>query len=325
MTAYANTWLQFAFPVYIWLLVVVVICSCRFWKFSDIVGSNAVSVLATLFVLSYAKLLRAVIIAVSPISIRDSGGNDTLLWIVNENVHFLEGPHAALFAMALLVLIVYIIPLTLLTLFAPCMQARNQHRLLKWVNKLKPLLDAFQGPYEDNYRYWTGTMLLLRVVLFTVFAAEIHGDPSVNLFIIVLAMLVVFLYQSHRGSPYRNRINWFLETFFHINLAIFSLASLFTKRSDVAVNSQEYIACIAVGSAFVAFCGILFGHLIIAVHASSKLACVVEVVRRLKHWKPRPPKTTNGEDSFQSSAPLSSTDVALSELREPLMDIIEDN
>ena len=319
MTAYTKTWLQFAFPVYIWSLVIIVICSCRFWKFSYIVGSNAVSVLATLLVLSYAKLLRVVILAVSLISIRDSEGKGTLLWIVNGNVRFLEGPHAALFAMALLVLLVYIIPLTLLTLFAPCMQAWNQHRLLRWVNKLKPLLDAFQGPYKDKYRYWTGIMLLLRTVLFTVFATEFHGDPSVNYFTIALAMLIVFLYQSLRGSPYTNKVNWFLEVFFNLNLGIFSMASLFIKRSKSAVHNQEYLSCIAVGSVFIVSCGILLGHLIIEASASSKL---VKVVEKLKYWKPRTPQTSISDDSSQPSTPLSSTNVALSELREPL---IEDN
>ena len=57
MDAYIRTWLQFAFPFYIWMIVGVIIylsrCSTTIVK---LVGSSAVSVLATLFLLSYRKL-----------------------------------------------------------------------------------------------------------------------------------------------------------------------------------------------------------------------------------------------------------------------------
>ena len=32
-------------------------------------------------------------------------------------------------------------------------------------NRFKPLFDAYMGPYKDRYRYWTGILLLARVVL----------------------------------------------------------------------------------------------------------------------------------------------------------------
>ena len=47
--------------------------------------------------------------------------------------------------------------------------------------KLKPLLDAYQGPYKDTFRYWTGMMLVVRIGLFTVLASNILGDVRVNL------------------------------------------------------------------------------------------------------------------------------------------------
>ena len=59
-------WLQFTFPFYIWMIVGIIIylsrCSTTVVK---LVGSSAVSVLATLFLLSYTKLQRTVITAFS--------------------------------------------------------------------------------------------------------------------------------------------------------------------------------------------------------------------------------------------------------------------
>ena len=178
MTAYGHTWLQFVFPVYIWLLVVLLIYTSRYSvTASKMIGQNAVSVLATLFLLSYAKLLRTVISAVASISLEDEDRKSHLLWRMDANVPYFSPPHAVLFSTALLAVLLYILPLTLLTLLAPLLQARTNHRMMRWVVRIKPLLDAYQGPYKDKYRNWTGVTLLLRIILFTAFAAK-HSRQS---------------------------------------------------------------------------------------------------------------------------------------------------
>ena len=59
LDAYTKTWLQFVFPLYLWLLVGVMIVISRFSdSFARLLGKNPVSVLATLILLSYAKILR---------------------------------------------------------------------------------------------------------------------------------------------------------------------------------------------------------------------------------------------------------------------------
>ena len=62
LDAYSKTWLQFAFPVYLWLLVGLMIIVSHFsQKFASLLGRNPVSVLATLILLSYTKVLRTLI------------------------------------------------------------------------------------------------------------------------------------------------------------------------------------------------------------------------------------------------------------------------
>ena len=66
LDAYAKTWLQFLFPVYIWIIVVLIIVSSHYsTTAAKLSGRNAVQVLATLFLLSCAKLLRITITAFS--------------------------------------------------------------------------------------------------------------------------------------------------------------------------------------------------------------------------------------------------------------------
>ena len=66
MDAYAKTWLEFVFPVYIWVMVgFLVYISHHSVAVTKLLGSNPVPVLATLFFLSYAKVLRTIIAAFS--------------------------------------------------------------------------------------------------------------------------------------------------------------------------------------------------------------------------------------------------------------------
>lgn len=58
LDAYGKAWLQFVFPIYLWFIAGVIIMVCRYsTRATKIFGNNAVSVLATLLLMSYTKLL----------------------------------------------------------------------------------------------------------------------------------------------------------------------------------------------------------------------------------------------------------------------------
>ena len=62
LDAYALTWLQFAFPLYVWLIIGSVIFISRYSiTASKFLGSNPVAVLATLLLMSYTKILKIII------------------------------------------------------------------------------------------------------------------------------------------------------------------------------------------------------------------------------------------------------------------------
>ena len=316
MTAYVNTWLQFAFPVYIWVLVLVMIYSSRYSvTASKIIGRNAVSVLATLFLLSYAKLLRTVIAIVSSTRLGDEDGRSHLLWLMDANVAYFSAPHAVLFFTALLAVLLYILPFTLLTLLAPCLQARTNHRMMRWVVRIKPLLDAYQGPYKDKYRHWTGVMLLLRLVLFVVFSANTLGNPNINVFAISMSVVAVYLHQIYVGRLYKNWLNWFLEGFYSCNLLVFSIAVLFLNASQ---GSSEALACVMVGSAFIVFCLVVVWHFN---HQTRAISRAGEMLKQL--WTCR--RRRQAEDTQEPTDPPprlpqpTITVIDMKELREPLL------
>ena len=232
MDTYAKVCLQFVFPVYLWIIVGLIIlaahCSSRMGR---LIGDNSVPVLATLLLLSYTKLLRTIIAAVAFAYIEFEDGSRTTVWEKDGNVQYLHSKHIGLFLVALLFLFVYIIPLIMLVLLAPCLQAWSHHRAFRWVNQLKPFLDAYQGPYNDKFRFWTGLLLLTRLVLFVVYASNYTNDYSISFFwtVAVTALLISVLL---RKAVYKHQIANWIELLSLVNIVILCSVSWLSKKTE---------------------------------------------------------------------------------------------
>ena len=272
MDAYIRTWLQFMFPLYIWLLVgIITLVSYYSTTFARIIGStNPISVLATLFLLSYTKLLRTIIATFSSTSLDYPNGKSITVWVYDGSIGFLEGKHIALFLAGLLVFLFLFLPYTLLLLFGQCIEARSNHRLLSWANslKVKSFLDAYHAPYKNRHRYWTGLLLLLRFVLFIISAViNINSpkDPSVNLLVLVIACAGLLTWTLNSGSMFKKWYNNVLESSFIFNLTVLAAASYQVR---VEGGNQAAVVYTSVAVAFMTFLGIITFHVIVRVKSS---------------------------------------------------------
>ena len=325
MDAYIRTWMQFVFPVYIWILVGLMIYTSRYsTRISKLSGSNTVSVLATLFLLSYAKLLRTIVDAISFTTLTDQHGETSFVWLLDGNRPAIEGGHTVLVVISAITMVAFVLPFTTLVLLAPCLQARSGHRLLRWVNKIKPLLDAYQGPYKDKFRFWTGLTLVLRIILVAVFGANALGNPRINLFAIIIVVLLLI---KNGSSVYKKVWLNLLEFFFLLNLGIISLATLFLKSLSTegfsVVENQTILTSIMIGSAFVVFIGILTYHFFQEI-TKSRLFKRFWTMCKLDHRQGTIEPHTINEDIDDGSTcatpkPPTMSVIAMSELREPLL------
>ena len=118
MNAYAFTWLQFLFPFYIWFLIGLLIVVSHFSRnISESLGNNPVATLATLFLLSYSKILRNIIAVLSVSSLQYPDGSNKLVWLYDGSVPYFQRPdHIFLGIFALLLLVFLFFPYTLLLL-----------------------------------------------------------------------------------------------------------------------------------------------------------------------------------------------------------------
>jgi len=134
-----------------------------------------------------ARILRAVITTfLFTILSLPGNHNNQLVWLYGGNIGYLSGKHIPLFTVGLLFTVLFLIPYTLMVCFIQHLQRHSSFRVLHWVQRLKPLLDAYTGPYKDKYRFWTGLLLLVRAVLFLAIAVNALGDPSLNLLFVIL-------------------------------------------------------------------------------------------------------------------------------------------
>ena len=218
----------------------------------------------SVFLLSYTKLQHTVITAISFTYLQNYhvDGSSLALWLYDGNVPFLQGKHIGLFLMALAVAVFFILPFTLLVLFAPCIQASN-HRLFKWLKrKLWPLLDAYQAPYKDKFRFWTGLMLVVRSILLVGYGLNILGDPDINhlLTATVLSILLCCIWVT--GIMYKTTALSILEASFILNLLILSGWTIYNRHAsnEDSSDGQTALVCTSTGVAFSTFICIIFYH-----------------------------------------------------------------
>ena len=240
MDSFANVFLRFVFPTYLFVLAFLIIFLCRkYQRVANFMGNNSVKVLATLLFLSYAKLLR-IIISIFNVSIITYPDNSTeWRWTEDGSIVFARGKHLALVVCGLGA-ICFSLPYTAILAFHPCMQ-RSSYRWLKWIHRLKPLLDAYSGVYKDRYRFWTGLLLFARIYLFLAFVLNIIQDSYYKYMSVLCVCLFVLSLGWAFGGVYKDWRLDVLEASYIVNLAVLSGASL---KENI---SQEMLAIVSVG------------------------------------------------------------------------------
>ena len=105
---------------------------------------------------------------------------------------------------------------------------------------------------KDKYRFWTGLLLVIRSILFVIFAFNVLGDPTVNLLAIALTSyclcMLVFL------AVYKNSFLTILES---LNLGSLSVTTIYVQQIG---GNQGAVTYTFVSVAFVTFVGIMLYH-----------------------------------------------------------------
>ena len=260
MDSYAKVWLHMALPMYLILLTVAVIFVSKYSeRFSNLIGKrHPVATLATLILLSYAKLLSAIIAIMSNTQLMYPDGPRTL-WLPDANIVFLKDPrHIVLFLVGMVILVLVAGYTSVLLLWQLIIRLPNW-RVFGWTRfpRLISFMETYHAPYKSKYRYWTGLLLLVRVVLSLVSALNTSGDPKVPLVATVITTGFLIVLDKDRCI---NSIVGVMESLVYINILTLAALSWYTVDSSGCKHLQAAAIHISTFIVFVQLILIIFYH-----------------------------------------------------------------
>ena len=236
MDDYAKMWLQLAFPFYLIFIAVLLILASRYsTTIQKITAHRALPVLATLFLLSYTKILRTVSIVLffySSITNLPSE-HSTVVWSVDANVSLFGVQFVFLFVVCL-ILFLALVPFNVILLFTKIVSR------FSIVTKFKPLLDAYQGPYKIKFYYWTGLQLMLRTLFFGLSSL----DSNMNLTIGIIILFIVNIAHAY-NKPFKSMVRNYQESLYIINLLGLYAFTLSFSQNDISKASVNVLITMA--------------------------------------------------------------------------------
>ena len=234
MDEYAKMWLQLAFPFYLIFIATSLIITSRYsTTVQRFTARRALPVLATLFLLSYTKILHTVssVLFFYSTVIQLPSEKSKIVWSVDANVPLLSFKFIILFIVCLTIFLIQVPFSIVLILNRPL-------RRFRYINKFKPLLDTYQGPYKNEFHYWTDFHLIIRVVFLGISALNHNAKVLVGVISVSFVCTVTGI-----AHPFKHKFQNYHEILLFLNLQILYIFVL-NDSSVTATNTVVTMAAV---------------------------------------------------------------------------------
>ena len=261
--AFSKSMLQFAFPIYIWIITGVAFitfksCSCCVQCRKCKCAQRPVEVLAILILMSYAKLIRTILGAFTSSVLKIYPGNDAKhVWSLDGNIPYLKGKHIVLFIVALVALffaLIYTVYILVMGLMSREDKRGKCKKILDIIMPL-PFYDAHFDSFKNNHRYWLGLLLLVRAFLLVIFSSTLGISPVINLPILILTSTLLLFWMGWK-EIYKSKSAWVLQGLSLSNLIGLSGGVLYAELANKEMLKSIFV-CVSIGIAFFQFAVIL--------------------------------------------------------------------
>ena len=202
MDEFASTLLTYLFPIYLLTLVGLICllpkCRCvNMHKINRRIGPRITPVLATVILLSYTQLAESVIHSLLFVRLYVTDGTNTtsrLVWMFDGSLEYFQSTkHIVLACLALLVLMCFLLPVTVVSIFGDLF--RRFSRGPWYMN----FLDSFHGAFRFRFGFWIGIRILLRI-LFIVLKLFL---PVNELLLVIAYIIMTLLFLQILIRPFR--------------------------------------------------------------------------------------------------------------------------
>ena len=193
--------------------------------------------------------------------------------IYDANVQYLHGRHIPLFVVGAGLLLLSV-PYTILLLTSEVLRASANTHVLRWMNspRVTYFTDAYNAPFKRGHAYWTGLLLIARIVL--LFISGLN-DPNVNLLTTVLITITLAILEWVVRGPYNCLWLNILEAMSVLNLSILTAVTFYLTRNHATVtlahvhdHNQTLLSNISVGVCILLVAVLLIYHIHLQVKGS---------------------------------------------------------
>jgi hypothetical protein len=306
MTEGAKAGLQCVFPMYLlFMTFLLILLSQHSRRVAKLISNHGIQVLATLLYLSFSKMIRYTIDILSFATLFSEERNH-ILWLFDGNLEFFTGAHTVIVivpaAITFFFIVLYLVFLVFIRQFEKCS------------SRLKPLMDAYGGPFKDRFRFWFGLRLLFLSAMYMTYAVRGTDDPVLSA-LVQQVFLVILMVSQAFFRPFKNQLLNALDLFYMLNSFFLLLHSV--KVQDVTDRDQTMVVTALVSLAFIVFILLIFYHIYAIAPIKRFFEPWIEKIKQLswpkikallcpccrkKHVETRPPK-------YNSAVSIAGTDI----------------
>ena len=312
MDVYTKKWIHFVFPTYLILIAYSLIVASRYSnKIFWLTHNRSLPVLATLFIFTYTNMLETISSVLLFTTITSLPGNHSYtVWYLDPNIP-LFGWKFLLLSIVSSILLILLIILNVILLFTKTLMR------FRVIHRLKPFIDALQGPFKGQYYYWIGVHLLIRNVMLLICTLGEHLSITIGCIIMMIAAVT----QSYL-QPYKRKMINFHEMFLFCNYIILWILLLF----DGGELTNVIVLNVLVGISFLQLIFVVLYHIYyyVVVHRCPGVqhtarAAWIKVKRSC--WCCRQNYCRIHRYSETTELQIPQVSFNLSEFREPLLDV----
>ena len=226
MSGIDQQFIHYIHPVAISLfLITITVLARRSYWLSSFISKGIIHVMCCLLLLSYTSLATTSLLLMRPLIFQDV---DQIFTYVSPDVEYFHGRHLAYAIVAIIFTVIVVLGLPLLLALEPFVNSK-----INFV-KLKPLLDQFQGCYNDRYRYFAAYYMICRLVIIIIVIFDPSNDFILQYLLISFCVVIALIHQNLR--PYSSStLNAFDGIILHF-LVLVSVLQLGEFFSDFNSN-----------------------------------------------------------------------------------------
>ena len=187
--------------------------------------------------------------------------SEYIVWYYN-GADYGQGIHVFYLCLAIAFIVLFLLPYTIIVILSHyCMR-------FSLVNKFKPLIKAYSGPFKSKWRFWFGFCLWITIILFVV-NGILQGTNTETMFLSHLMIILPFILAQALISPFKRFIVGCIDLFFMINYwLMIKFYMIFAQKTNN----------------FTSFCRVLLSSCSFSFHLLQKTAsskCLVSILMKL--------------------------------------------